>query len=114
MNDYYFSVIYIVVPPKAAIEPETASFVIGDLKELVCHSKGFPEPTINWLRRGQLMVPNENVRVSGNVLTLMNMQRGQEGQYECRASNPAGEYTDTAQLNYIGKYTKEMYRRTWL
>ena len=87
----------------AKVIPEKASFVLGDTVELECITDGFPEPKISWLRANQLMIANEKVRVSGTRLTLLNMQRGDEGQYECLASNPAGEDRFIASLYYIGR-----------
>ncbi|KAL4218919.1 Hemicentin-1 [Mactra antiquata] len=95
--------IRVKLPPKAAVIPEFSTFVIGETIELTCEAKGYPEPSIRWLRSGQRMVSNDNVLVSGRKLTLINMQRGQEGDYECRASNEAGQHTAVASLAYIEK-----------
>ena len=50
------------------------------------------------------MVANENIRLTGNELTLHNMHRGDAGLYSCLAQNAAGEFTAIASLHYMGRY----------
>ena len=93
----------ISVAPTAVITPQESSFVIGQTRELVCTAKGYPTPTVYWMRGGKAMIASENVRINGNELTLNNMHRGDAGLYACRAQNSAGEFTAVASLNYMGK-----------
>ena len=94
----------ISVAPTAVIIPQKSNFVVGQSLELICHAKGYPSPSVYWLRGGKIMVANENIRIHGNELTLRNMHRGDGGRYACRAQNSAGEFTAIATLNYMGKF----------
>ncbi|KAJ8379625.1 hypothetical protein SKAU_G00004030 [Synaphobranchus kaupii] len=60
---------------------------------LSCLSKGFPEPTIQWYRDGQLFVGDGHIgiRVDGHVLHIDRALLSHEGQYTCAVSNAAGE-----------------------
>ena len=92
------------VGPTAVIIPQESSFVLGDTKELHCKAKGYPTPSVYWMRGGKAMVANENVRINGDELTIHNMHRGDAGLYACRAQNVAGEFTAIASLNYMGRF----------
>lgn len=91
--------------PLTTVIPETVSFAQGDKREIICTAKGFPEPEINWLRDRQRIIVNEKVQLIEGKLILLNMNRGDEGEYICLASNPAGDSTARVQLSYIGKTT---------
>ena len=92
------------VAPIPFIDPSESSFLSGDTRELVCKAQGYPTPEILWARAGQMMVINEKVRIKGNRLTILNMQRGDGGLYTCIARNSTGESRTEASLNYIGKF----------
>jgi hypothetical protein len=96
--------LFFLVPPIAEVIPATSSFAFGETREIECIAKGFPEPKINWLRANQIMIANEKVRVAGNKLSIFNMQQGDEGEYTCVATNPAGENRAVATLNFVGKF----------
>ena len=96
--------IIFLVAPTAAIVPKKSNFILGQALKLVCNAKGYPTPTVYWLRGGKKMVANENIRLTGNELTLHNMHRGDAGLYSCLAQNAAGEFTAIASLHYMGKY----------
>ncbi|WAR30599.1 HMCN1-like protein [Mya arenaria] len=89
------------VAPTAKITPPSATFQHGETREFTCNGEGFPEPAINWLRDGRLMVTSERVRLRGNTLELRDLSRGEEGVYTCLAVNPAGEDSVEALLSYI-------------
>ncbi|XP_052788091.1 hemicentin-1-like [Mya arenaria] len=93
--------IRVQVAPTAKITPPSATFQHGETREFTCNGEGFPEPAINWLRDGRLMVTSERVRLRGNTLELRDLSRGEEGVYTCLAVNPAGEDSVEALLSYI-------------
>ena len=88
------------------IIPQESSFVLGDTKELHCKAKGYPTPSVYWMRGGKAMVANENVRINRDELTILNMHRGDAGLYACRVQNVAGEFQAIASLNYMGRLLK--------
>uniref|UniRef100_A0A0A9YTN9 Titin n=3 Tax=Lygus hesperus TaxID=30085 RepID=A0A0A9YTN9_LYGHE len=72
-----------------------------------CVFEGFPKPSITWSHNGQeIQVTDElTVTVVENVATLRitKVKKSDVGTYSCRASNPAGVATCTANLVIIEK-----------
>ena len=90
------------VPPEVTIEPSKQDFQNGRKASFVCVATGYPTPSYYWLRDGELLIPNDRVKIKGSKLTIRHLGRGDEGDYQCLARNPAGESVAVAQLNYIG------------
>ncbi|XP_076035504.1 limbic system-associated membrane protein-like isoform X2 [Oratosquilla oratoria] len=64
--------------------------VKGSSVTLECEAKGNPEPTITWSKLdGRL--PSGAEKEEGLSITLENVDRHVEGNYECKASNTIGE-----------------------
>lgn len=83
------------------------SVVIGNSVSLHCPVSGVPQPTVHWLRDGQLIssVDHPNVRVdnAGHTLHVQNMQLVDIGAYTCLASNVAGNDSKQFVLNILGQ-----------
>ena len=78
------------------------NFVVGHTVNITCVADGFPEPTYTWLQGGKYIVPTERMFYTHGVLTIRNIQRADEGNYECLAKNTAGEDIALSRLTYIG------------
>ncbi|KAM8887343.1 hemicentin-1 [Spinachia spinachia] len=90
----------VLVPPQ--IDGDPASLKSGGQGEKVringsltlsCQAKGFPEPTVNWFKDGQLLTGNlhAGIQESGFLLHIENAMLSHEGQYTCVLTNSAGE-----------------------
>lgn len=77
------------------------SFVTGQAVDVICVASGYPVPAIYWLRDGKIILPDQRITVHEGNLTIRNMNKRDEGKYECSVVNPAGEYSSFATLNYI-------------
>ncbi|XP_064650190.1 hemicentin-1-like isoform X2 [Lineus longissimus] len=96
--------VYVMVNrhPVALVTPQTRSFVVGDSVNFTCTSTGFPTPRFNWFRDGQGLVEGKKIMFpQPGVIILKDLNREDAGQYECLASNPAGDDTKVAILNYM-------------
>lgn len=87
--------------PKSTVSPEVKSFVTGQAVDVICVASGYPVPAIYWLRDGKIILPDQRITVHEGNLTIRNMNKRDEGKYECSVVNPAGEYSSFATLNYI-------------
>ncbi|CAK8691082.1 unnamed protein product [Clavelina lepadiformis] len=61
---------------------------------LRCPVTGSPQPTITWYKNGIPIDTNDvkyDVDVDGEVLTVINGQQSDSGNYDCRAKNKAGQ-----------------------
>ncbi|KAM6944598.1 hemicentin-1 [Lycodopsis pacificus] len=90
----------VLVPPQ--IEGDSTSLKFGGRGEKVringsltlsCLTKGFPEPTVNWFKDGQLLtgIFHAGLQESGFILHIENAMLSHEGQYTCVVTNSAGE-----------------------
>lgn len=69
----------------------------GDNLILMCNVSGMPPPMVFWMKpAGQ--------RHSGCVLNVVNINRGQDGEYKCEASNKCGNVTKTATIDVQCKF----------
>ena len=82
------------------------SVIIGTSAELHCDVSGVPQPTVGWLREGQLITfvdhPNLRVDNNGQTLHIHNMQLIDIGAYTCVASNAAGNHSKQFVVNILG------------
>ncbi|KAL1020675.1 hypothetical protein UPYG_G00003200 [Umbra pygmaea] len=84
--------------PVATITPPVLTVQPGGRAEFRCTVTGKPTPAIEWISggHGRRMSPNAVVR--WGVLTIPAVERGDEGEYLCKAVNPHGEHTARAVL----------------
>ena len=59
---------------------------------IMCNVSGMPTPMVSWMTSdGQL--------VNGYKLEVPNINRRQDGEYTCEASNECGNATETAKID---------------
>ncbi|GIY20735.1 peroxidasin [Caerostris darwini] len=80
------------VPPVFSRIPEDQRIEIGASIELPCHAKGQPMPQIKWKRNGSVLgaeSDHHRINIHGD-LYMFNIQREDDGFYECIAENNVG------------------------
>jgi len=93
-------------PPKFTKRLEPVIAEDGKPTKFVCEVEGVPFPELTWYRNGVELVANEEVftTVVESTVTLEFAKATPQyvGNYSCRASNPAGVATSTANLVVLG------------
>ncbi|KAI5614770.1 hemicentin-1 isoform X1 [Silurus asotus] len=95
----------IQVPPSiiGSEMPGETSVLLNDSIQLLCHAKGTPAPTVQWLKDGKALSRTglANIRISpdGSTLTLTATHTTDSGKYTCVAINMAGEEDRIFNLN---------------
>ncbi|XP_041563042.1 basement membrane-specific heparan sulfate proteoglycan core protein isoform X19 [Drosophila elegans] len=86
--------------PNIRIQPETQQTVlVGGQAAIYCTAHGIPEPTVEWVRvDGQPLTPRHTTREEPGYMIIEDIQVADDGQYECRARNIAGEATGVASI----------------
>ena len=108
-----FVCLFIVrVAPQITTQSQVGSVIEGDNVTLSCNASGNPIPAITWTRDGSL-ISSGNQRISfqaGNrQLTITNVNRTDDGEYQCVADNSEGNDTsDVITLNVKCKYTSSV------
>ena len=59
---------------------------------LTCTASGMPQPKVSWIK------PNGQ-SVAGHVLQFLNINRSEDGEYKCEASNECGNATEMATID---------------
>jgi len=63
-----------------------------------------PEPSLAWSKvRGSMPIGRYNIINYNTELTISNVQKSDEGDYLCRASNPNGVQDHTIQIDVQGE-----------
>ena len=72
---------------------------------LYCPALGFPTPTIEWLKNGDLLSNNDidHYVDDDGSLVLLYTSKADSGTYTCRVSNSAGSQELDIELNVYGK-----------
>uniref|UniRef100_A0A8C1K3P7 Hemicentin-1 n=1 Tax=Cyprinus carpio TaxID=7962 RepID=A0A8C1K3P7_CYPCA len=79
------------VPPVITSDIKVYTVALDASVTLQCHSEGFPTPSINWYKNGQLLSESVRQRVlSTGALQIAFAQPGDTGRYTCTAANVAG------------------------
>ncbi|XP_066989583.1 neogenin isoform X3 [Macrobrachium rosenbergii] len=94
--------VQVQVPPKFLRKPvNTLAYEKEDI-ELECKVYGSPEPSVHWLKNGELIIESEYFQiVSGNHLKILGLVEADSGMYQCVASNTAGDTQASAQLKIL-------------
>ncbi|XP_062309877.1 neural cell adhesion molecule 1a isoform X12 [Osmerus eperlanus] len=73
----------------------------GQLVMLACDADGFPEPSVTWARNRVVLVSDEKFSLNedGSELTILDVNKLDEGDYTCIARNKAGEKEGEVSLN---------------
>ena len=87
--------------PEIEIYPSPSQSVIqGGSVLFQCRVlKGIPNPTINWRNMdGSAFDRNVEILANGGVIRITDIQKANEGRFECNATNIAGYMTAVASL----------------
>ncbi|XP_032434339.1 hemicentin-1 [Xiphophorus hellerii] len=97
--------VQVQVPPGVdRVEPvEPVTVVQGSLVTLTCEARGFPLPTLTWMKDGQPLSLHRNLLLDGQEtrLQLPDVAHSDEGLYSCVASNQAGSSTKSFNLTVL-------------
>ncbi|XP_053670896.1 papilin [Anopheles nili] len=70
-----------------------------------CTVDGYPRPTVNWFKDGQMMVPTDRVHITDtNMLTVTGAIPSDSGQYKCLARNDHSEAFQENSIRVEGVY----------
>lgn len=88
------------VPPVITQPPETIARARAGTVRFVCRADGDPEPTISWLKNGQVLPSNGRVRIqSRGSLVITQVALEDAGYYQCVAENIMGSVCAIAKLH---------------
>lgn len=95
------------VPPKFIESPQDKIALEKDELELNCSIRGKPTPIIQWLKNGDVITPNDYMKVvGGHNLRILGLINTDAGMFQCIGSNPAGSVQAAARLQIVeaGKF----------
>ncbi|OXB72513.1 UNVERIFIED_CONTAM: hypothetical protein H355_016382 [Colinus virginianus] len=72
---------------------EEVTVILSNPTSLVCEVYSYPPATITWLKGGNLLESNRNIRIlpGGRTLQILSAQKHNAARYTCIATNEAGE-----------------------
>ena len=78
----------------------------GDTAVLNCDASGNPPPTVHWIFCGS-NITNDTVKyiITNGVLTILNVELNDAGDYHCTASNVYRSVSGTIELKVQGNFT---------
>lgn len=94
--------VQIQVPPRFRQSPSDKQAQEKDELELVCDIEGKPTPAIQWLKNGDVITPNDYMRiVGGHNLRILGLINSDAGMFQCVGTNPAGTVQASARLQIL-------------
>ncbi|KAF4098547.1 neural cell adhesion molecule 1a isoform X4 [Onychostoma macrolepis] len=74
---------------------------INQAVTLACYADGYPEPTVTWARANIVLESDGKYSLNedGSELTIKDVTKLDEGDYQCIATNKAGERSEEVSLN---------------
>ncbi|XP_042308319.1 contactin-6-like isoform X2 [Sceloporus undulatus] len=66
-----------------------------------CKATGKPMPSYQWLKNGQLLIPEERIQIENGTLTITMLNISDSGLYQCVAENKYGSIYSNAELRVI-------------
>ncbi|XP_059511617.1 basement membrane-specific heparan sulfate proteoglycan core protein isoform X6 [Stegostoma tigrinum] len=87
--------------PVATVEPAILTVKQGQTAEFRCTATGNPLPTLEWFG-GQGNIISPNAVIQGGLLRIVAVERSDEAEYSCKASNNAGYHIATSILYVQG------------
>ncbi|XP_072040765.1 basement membrane-specific heparan sulfate proteoglycan core protein-like [Amphiura filiformis] len=103
-----YATVEVQIPPTVTVFPERETRATGGSVEFLCTATGSPPPQIIWEReRRNLPVQHsiqsgvlsrDNINHDVMILSISNLQRGDDGRYICTAINEAGTTKAYARL----------------
>nr|XP_053650237.1 hemicentin-1-like [Cherax quadricarinatus] len=82
----------VLVPPKVSGPEElTIAVVSGQPVSLECEVSGYPQPDITWTYENQELIPDDNVLINNNKLSIESVVVDLAGKYQCQVVNSVGQ-----------------------
>ncbi|XP_040270213.1 immunoglobulin superfamily DCC subclass member 4-like isoform X1 [Bufo bufo] len=92
--------LHVLVPPVITQPPETITRARAGTARFVCRAEGDPEPTITWLKNGEVLPSNGRVRIQPRgSLVITQVALEDTGYYQCVAENILGSVCAIAKLH---------------
>ena len=88
--------------PRSLVYPMNAVLTVGSTLNLTCLVSGDPFPHISWFKDGWRNISRAHFNERNTSVVIMNLTIGDEGIYECRVTNRAGNDTSTAKVEVQG------------
>lgn len=104
-NFWWFILSLVAIRDEFKALPKNVDSVVGDDVVFECSPpRGFPEPSVQWKKNGQMVNLEGRFRLSNTNLVITNVQAQDAGSYQCVAQNYAGtRESHLAQLTVLGK-----------
>ena len=98
INFYYFCFEDLTINPMPLL-----AVMSGETAVLNCSASGNPPPTVHWMFRGS-NITSDAVKyiVTNGVLTILNIELNDTGDYHCTASNVYRSVSGTIELKVQG------------
>lgn len=74
-------------PKKVYIDPTHQIALVGETWRVKCIFSGYPTPRVSWDRQGKPMPPRKKEESFGQELVIEDVQKSDEGKYECMGIN---------------------------
>ncbi|XP_037102729.1 immunoglobulin superfamily DCC subclass member 3 [Syngnathus acus] len=86
-----------IQPPQSIARP------VGTTAIFTCQAQGEPEPQLTWLKNGQILEPDGQIKLRNNnsTLTIYSISQDDEAIYQCIAENSAGSTQASARLTVL-------------
>ncbi|XP_038076283.1 basement membrane-specific heparan sulfate proteoglycan core protein-like isoform X2 [Patiria miniata] len=88
--------VYVQVPPTVIVNPARETRAIGGFVEFMCQATGSPPPVIIWEKEDGFLPVQHSIQ--SGLLSIRNLQPGDEGRYICTANSSAGSSKAYARL----------------
>ncbi|PRD21357.1 UNVERIFIED_CONTAM: Down syndrome cell adhesion molecule [Trichonephila clavipes] len=90
--DSFSSILTVTASPSWKEEPFDVETVVGEKVSVKCTASGYPNPRIEWIKKGDATFFQRRDQFSLNGTLLFNpISSGDDGEYVCSASNGIGE-----------------------
>eukprot|EP00118_Oscarella_pearsei_P016938 m.165733 g.165733 ORF g.165733 m.165733 type:complete len:5158 (+) comp38902_c0_seq1:154-15627(+) len=91
----------LLIPPSIVPMPVIVRSQEDECVWLHCQANGDPRPVVSWFHGGKLLVQRlpKHRRHSNGTLRICELAEADAGELECRATNPAGNVTESTMLN---------------
>ena len=73
----------------------------GDNVTLMCSASGIPPPMVSWMKP-------DGQHHNGYMLSVLNINRSQAGEYKCEVSNECGNATETSTIDVQWKFVDRL------
>ncbi|XP_065405544.1 ADAMTS-like protein 1 isoform X7 [Chrysemys picta bellii] len=94
--------------PSVLTSPSGTRMVLnpGSSVLIGCPVDGHPTPNITWFYAGQPISMRHNILAAGQILQLLNISDGYQGEFSCLAQNEAGSLMQKTSLTIRGLFHK--------